>query len=120
MAMKERRDQEQNGFITLKECMKAGMTVSLIAGLIVMVFTFIYYAWVDHEIQKFYKDLTEAHMKSDGRSKEEIGQAMTSIAEFYSPFRQATYVLMFTLITGAILSFICSTFLVKQPDESSN
>ncbi len=120
MAMKKKRDQELGGFISLKECMKVGLIVSLIDALIVMVFTYIYYGWIDGEIVKFYQEVAEMQLKSEGKTPGEIAMARDAWAEYFTPFKQATNILMFTLLMGGIFSFICSTFVVRHPEEESN
>ena len=120
LAIKEKRDKELGGFIILKEVMKVGLGISVISGLIICAFTFLYYKFIDDEPLAQLISKTEEFMKQTKKSQSEIDIQIIALKEFYSPIRQATGVLTGVLISGLILSFICSSFLVKNPTVSEN
>jgi len=120
LAIKKVRDNELGGFITLREIMKTGMGVSVISGLIISVFIFLYYKFIDHETMEQLIVKSENIMRKANKSKPEIDVAIISLKEFYSPFKQATGVLTGVLTAGVILSFLSSAVLVKNPEQKTN
>lgn len=115
LAIKNKRDKELGGFITLKEVMKTGLFIGVVAGLLNAAFIFFYYKYIDHETLAHLIEQTESVMHKANSPQSEIDVTIISLQEFYAPFRQATGVLTGILTAGIILSFICSTFLVKNP-----
>jgi len=119
LAIKNKRDKEQGGYITLKEVMKTGLFIAVITGMLNALFIFFYYKFIDHETLAQLIEQTESFMKKANNTQSEIDIQIISLKEFYSPFKQATGVLTGILIAGILLSFICSTFLVKNPPSNS-
>ena len=119
LAIKDKKN-EQGGFITLKEIMKVGLGISVITGVIVCVFTYLYFQFLDHETLSQLISQTEDFMKKENKLQSEIDVQIIALKEFYAPFKQATGTLTGILISGLILSFISSTFLVKNPPASEN
>lgn len=119
LAIKNKRNKELGGFITLKEVMKTGLFISVCAGMLNAVFIFFYYKFIDHETLAQLIEQTETFMKNANNSQSEIDIQIISLKEFYSPFKQATGVLTGVLVAGIILSFVCSTFLVKNHPSNS-
>ncbi|MBI3502735.1 MAG: DUF4199 domain-containing protein [Bacteroidetes bacterium] len=120
LAIKNRRDNELGGFITLKEVMKVGLGISVISGLIICAFTFLYYKFIDHETLEQLITRTTDFMHKENKTSYEIEIELTALKEFYSPFKQATGVLTGILISGLILSFILSTFFVRRNSANEN
>jgi len=119
LAIKSKRDKELGGFITLKEVMKTGLCIAVVTGLLNAVFIFLYYKFIDHETLEQLVIQTKDFMHKANNSQRDINLQIIALKEFYSPFKQATGVLTGVLVAGIILSFICSTFLVKNPPSNS-
>ena len=120
IAVKEKRDKELNGFIPLKEAIKTGLGIAVISGLTISTFTFLYYTFIDRETLTVLIKKSEAFMQQQKKSQSEIDLQITALKEFYSPLRQATGALTGILTSSLILSFIFSTFLVRNPPVSEN
>ena len=118
--IKHKKDNELGGFITIRQVMIAGVIISIQACLLVALYTFIHYSYIDTEAVAHWtaeaKRLGAAEKKSDA----EIQAAIVMLTEFYSPFKQATVALVGILGTGTVLSFMLSTFLIKNPASSQN
>lgn len=108
------RKAELNGYITLKEVMKTALRISVVTALIVSIFTYFYFMFLDHETLDQLIIQTTEFLKKENKQQSEIDLAISSLKEFYAPLKQATGVLTGVLIAGLILSFISSTFLVKN------
>lgn len=118
MAIRNRK-AELNGYIALKEVMKTALGISVVTALIVAVFTYLYFLLLDHETLEQLIVQTTEYLKKENKPQSEIDIAIISLKEFYSPLKQATGVLTGVLIAGLILSFISSTFLVKNPPNTN-
>lgn len=118
MAIRNRKE-ELNGYITLKEVMKTALGISVVTALIVSIFTYLYFMFLDHETAPQIISQTVEFMHTANKPQSEIDLAIVSIQEFYTPLKQATGVLTGVLIAGLILSFISSAFLVKNPPATN-
>ena len=119
LAIIHKRDKEPNGFISFKQVMRTGLMVCIIASLIVAVFNYIYFKFIDHEILAYWLVESEKSLHELKSSEEDILKAYNYLTDFYSPFSQAMGGLTGILGVGAILSLILSTFLVKNPPQIS-
>lgn len=120
LAIKDRRDNELNGFISLKQIMRTGLFVCVIASLIVALFNYIYFKYIDHEILSYYLIENAKSIRELNGSEEDIRQAREHLIEFYSPFSQAMGGLTGVLGVGAILSFFLSSFFIKKNPAAEN
>ena len=119
LAIKNRKN-ELEGFITLRQVMSVGLGISVISGITVCVFTYLYFQFIDHETLAQLIIQSEDFMHKANKPQTEIDVQIIALKEFYAPLKQATGTLTGILISGLILSFISSTFLVKNPPASEN
>ncbi|MBI4947673.1 MAG: DUF4199 domain-containing protein [Bacteroidetes bacterium] len=120
LAIINRRDTELKGFIALKEVMRTGLFVCVIASMIVALFNYIYFRFIDHEILAYWLVESERSLRELKGSEEEIKKAQDYLTDFYSPSSQAMGSLTGVLGVGAVLAFILSAFLVKNPPSAEN
>ena len=121
LAIKNRRDNELGGFITLKQVMGTGLIISVLTGIIVAIFMYIQSKFIDHETTGLILKKIEENLRTSKVSQTEIDLELSAQKDFYSPLNLAFKKgLMSVLGIGFILSFICSTFLVKNPPASEN
>lgn len=117
LAIRQRKS-ELEGYISLKEVMKTGLGIALVTAFMVSVFTYLYFRFIDHETVSLVISQTITFMTKEKKPQAEIDLAIASIKNFYTPLKQATGVLTGVLIACLILSFISSTFLIKnRPGE---
>lgn len=116
--IKHKRDQQLGGYITIRQVMIAGVGISIQACILVAIYTYIHYSFIDTEAIAHWTEEAKKMGAKENKSAEEIQAAIEMLTEFYSPFKQATAALTGILGTGAVLSFILSTFLVKKPENS--
>jgi hypothetical protein len=116
LALKNRRDNELGGFLTVKQAMGTGMFFSIITGIIVGIFIYVFSSYIDHETTPLILKKIEENLRAANASPAEIETELTAQKDFYSPFNQALKGgLISVLVFGFILSFICSMFVMKNP-----
>lgn len=118
LAIKDKRDREQGGVISLGTCIRTGMTASVVCAMLMGLFYYIYFRFIDHGVVPFY--LKEAAAAAGSDPKYDPHEMETAIRSMFSPFRQATMAIIRYLVAGFLFSFICSTFLVRHPSEDMN
>lgn len=115
LAMKNKRENELNGFLTLKQAMRVGLGISIIAGIIVGLFAYIQFRFIDHDTLPMILEKTITDMHKENAVQSQIDNEIIFKKDFYSPFNQAKGALIGVLGAGFLISFISSTFLIKNP-----
>ena len=120
IGIKHKRDVDFGGYITLRKAMIAGVAISIMSGIIISVYNYLHYKYIDTEVMSYWIAEAQKLGAAEKKSETEIQQAIDMLKEFYAPFKQATVALTGVLGAGTVLSFILSTFLIKHAPESSN
>ncbi|MFI5164116.1 MAG: DUF4199 domain-containing protein [Bacteroidia bacterium] len=118
--IRHKKNHELGGYITIRQVMIAGVVISLQACVMVAVYNFIHYSFIDKEVIAYWTAEAKRLGALEKKSDAEIQAAIIMLTEFYSPFKQATVALVGILGTGTVLSFILSTFFVKNPPVTEN
>ena len=118
--IKHKRDHELGGYITIRQVMIAGVIISLQACAMIAIYNFIHYSFIDKEVIVYWTNEAKRLGAQEKKSDTEIQAAIVMLTEFYSPFKQATVVLIGILGTGTVLSFLLSSFLIRKQPGSAN
>jgi hypothetical protein len=112
LAQKEYKDQ-LGGFVTFGKSFMAGFIYSVIAGVILAVFVYIYLGILSPQVLE--QSLASQHDKlvENGMSSEQIEQA-TEMGRKYGAIFGGVAVLFFTPITGAIIALIGAAIFKKE------
>ena len=113
IGIKQKRDKELGGYITLRQSFLAGVAISLQASLFAAIYTYLHNSFIDTEVIAYWTQEAKRVGAEMHKSETEI----QSFIDFYSPFHQAIAALMGILGAGALLSFIISTILVRKADD---
>lgn len=98
--------QRKGEMFLFQDAFKSGIKVVGSAAIIVSLFTYVYFKFIDHEIVEQMIAESIAYNESVGATQEVIDASIEGIKQFLSPFIQATSTLMFTLIGGAVVSLL--------------
>lgn len=105
------RKRELNGVIGYRESLKAGMGTTVIIAIMLAIFNYIF----------FRLELSGAFLEEAKRvaiemklEREKAYEMYKGVFWTYSPGSQATYTLMWTLISGFIITFASATFMVNR------
>jgi hypothetical protein len=116
-----RRDNVMDGFITYGQGVSTGMLISLVAALIVSVYSFVFATFIDPDFMQNIINQAKRDMIEKGESEEAIEMAIGMMSKMNKPWIFALMGLLGQLFYGLITSLIVSNFTKRiDPDGSYN
>lgn len=115
------RNKELNGFISLGKAFKTGALIALLASTIYMVFwLFYYYLYVPDFLEKYIEHVMleatrEGAMEAELAAKSEQMDQFSAL--YQGPFMVALITYMEVLPIGLVVAFVSSLILKKKPVE---
>ena len=108
---------ENSGFLTLGQALKTGIAISLIAGIISVIFNYIFINFIDPDFIQKTLEFSKEQMivQNPNMSQEEMDMAMDISAKFMSPVVMSAIALLFTLFMGFIISLIAGLIMKRNP-----
>lgn len=113
-ALKQRRDVEGKGFMTVGQAFGHSFRISLIACIIASAFSYLYFTMVNPEIVDWMKLMQEEEMLARGASDAEVEQAMKMMETFMSPGFMVVMGMLVILVLCLVISLILAAFLKKE------
>ena len=107
------------GFLTLGQALKTGLAISLVAGIIAVVFNYIFMNYIDPDFIQKTLDFSREQMleKNPDMSQEQIDMAMSMSAKFMSPLIMSAFAIIATLFFGFIISLFAGLIMKKNPPQ---
>ncbi|MEZ4882794.1 MAG: DUF4199 domain-containing protein [Flavobacteriaceae bacterium] len=107
------------GFLTLGQALKIGLAISLIAGIIAVVFNYIFMNYIDPDFIQKTLDFSREQMleKNPDMPQEQIDIAMNMSAKFMSPMIMSAFSIIATLFFGFIISLFAGLAMKKNPPQ---
>lgn len=102
------------GYLTFGEGFKAGFLFAILSGIVLSVFTYLYFAVLSPEMVDKIIASTEAKMASKGLSQEQVDQAMSFTKKLLSPVGITISALISAAIMGAIIALIGAAIFKKD------
>jgi Protein of unknown function (DUF4199) len=112
--LKSYRDNYMHGQITFGQSVGAGVIMCLYYAVIMAIFTYILYAFIDKELTAKQLALAEEMLVKKGTPQAAIDTAMAMQAKFMKPAIMALFVIFGSMFWGVILSLIISVFVKKE------
>jgi hypothetical protein len=109
--------EDGDGFMSYGQGLGIGFWISLIGGVISMVFSYIYMSFIDSTIMEQAMDKARYDMEEKGMSDAQIDQAMSITEKFMTPEMIFVMGIVGTLIFGFILSLIVSAITKKTDPQ---
>jgi hypothetical protein len=111
------RDKFSGGFLSYGRCLGSGVIISVIVGIIMSIFTYLFYQYFDpSELQKII-EAAEQNMVDKGMTDEQIDQAMVFSKKFMSPLGMSVSLIFGMAFWGSVFSLIIAIFLKKNDDS---
>jgi len=111
------RDKHSGGFLSYGKCFSTGVLISLVVGLIMAVYIYLFMTYFDPGQIEEMAELAEQKLVDQGLSDEEIDQTMVIARKFMSPVFSAISSVFSMAFGGAIISLIAAAFLKKNDDS---
>jgi hypothetical protein len=115
MAIRHHRDSLQGGYIAFGKCVGIGLWVGLIAGIIGLVWSLVFFNFIVPDYFVSMKDMLVDTYEAQGLSDEQIEMAMKYVGWMMSPTSMAIMALIGSIFTALIFSLIVGAFMKKDP-----
>jgi hypothetical protein len=103
-----------DGFMSIGQGIGIGTLMSLIAGTLSSIFTYIYIKFIDDSMMQMIKDKQIESMEAQGMDDAQIDQAMEIAGKFTSPEMILVFGILAITFFGFILALIISLFTKKS------
>ena len=117
--LRDFRDLDNNGYLTIGEGLKKGFGLGWKSGSITAVYYYMYYKFLNPGFIDKMRVLQEMKMEEQGLSQKEIEQAMYFADMFSGPGMLAGGTLIGSMFFIFILSLISSAILKKENPDAS-
>lgn len=118
--IREKRDKTNFGHISFNEAFKTGMIITIITAVLMVLFIYIYYEYINPDYLNFLAAETQKSLMESNAGREEINNAITIVRYQYSLNVQLIQQLLFILIGGTAITTIVSLILKKTRRGKSN
>jgi len=110
---------ENSGFLTLGQALKVGVAISLIAGIIAIIFNYIFMNYIDPDFVQKTLEFSKEQMieQNPNMTQEQMDMAMDMSARFMSPLWMSAFALLGTLFFGFIISLIAGLIMKRNPPQ---
>lgn len=106
-------------FLTLGQALKAGLAISLVAGIIAVLFNFVFINFIDPDFIQKTLDFSRQQMVEQypNMTQEQIDNSMEISAKFMSPWVMSAFAMIATLFFGFIISLIAGLIMKRNPPQ---
>jgi len=111
--IKEKRDTENNGIISLGGGIKTGLMISLIAAFITAVFIIIYFNYINPKYFEYGIAYQKEKFYLKGKTDIEFSEQLKNIKVVFSFINQLLFQILGTVGTGFIIS-VALSFILKN------
>ena len=110
------------GFLTLSQALKVGLAISLVAGIISVIFNFIFMNYIDPDFIQKTLDFSREQMieKYPNMTQEQIESSLEISAKFMTPWIMSAIAILATLFFGFIISLFTGLIMKKNPPQQLN
>ncbi len=108
------RDHYNRGYISYGRSVGAGVLISLYAAIIIAIFTYVLYAFIDTGLIAKSLQVTELKLAEKGIPEAALEQSMAMQAKMLKPWFISLSSIFGSLLTGFIISLIVSLFIMKK------
>jgi hypothetical protein len=108
-----------SGFITFGECLKIGVTICVIAGLISALFSSVFGVIFPEYFEEMYRKVSRMMMeKNPQMTKEQLDMAISMMKKFSNPAIAIPASIAIYAFIGLIYSLIVGAIVKKDPNQS--
>lgn len=104
-----------NGFLEFKDGLRTGFLFTLVLGIILGIFNYVYYSFIAPDAVDFFLSEAKKTMLEAKLTEQEIPKQLEVVQSYFGSFRM----MMSTVIMGTILSLL-SAAIFRKKDPNSN
>ncbi|MEM7101962.1 MAG: DUF4199 domain-containing protein [Bacteroidota bacterium] len=116
LGLRTYRDETLGGSLTFGQGFGTGMLISLIMGVLMAIWTYVFMAFVAPDFIEKILDMSRESMIDRGMDDDTIEQAMKQTAAFMTPAMMSVFAVVGTLLFGLVISLISAAIIQKKPD----
>ncbi|MCG2430147.1 DUF4199 domain-containing protein [Aequorivita xiaoshiensis] len=107
------------GFLTIAQALKTGLAISLVAGIISVIFNYIFINYIDPDFIQKTLDFSREQMITDfpNMTEEQMENSLEISAKFMTPTIMSAMGILATLFFGFIISLVAGMILKKNPPQ---
>ena len=113
-AFTQHRDQELGGFMSLGRAISLGFWIALINGLFAVVFTYVYFTFIQPDLMDTIKQTAIDQTENRGGNVEQAKEGIEMMSWMFKPGSFAIMAFMGSLFLGFILSLIIGLIVRKE------
>ncbi|MBZ0328305.1 MAG: DUF4199 domain-containing protein [Altibacter sp.] len=112
--------KEGDGFLTLGDAIKTGLAISLVAGIVGSIFTYLFVTVIEPDFVVQMLEVTREKMITDNpqMTEEQLEVAMNMTEKFMSPMMMTAFGLIASLFFGFIISLIAGLIMKQNRPET--
>ena len=115
LGIKESRDTDLNGYMTMGQGFMTGFKIALIAGLIAGIFAFVYAKFIDPDMADKMMSTAEEQWDEMNVPEEQREMSRKITGMFLNPVIMAPFMILWVLFWGVFKSLIAGAMLKKDP-----
>jgi hypothetical protein len=112
--IKEKRDTQNKGVISLGSGIKTGLMISLIAAVITSIFIIVYFNYINPKYFEYGIAYQKEKFYLKGKTNIELSEQLKNIKAVFSFINQLLFQILGTVGTGFIISVVLSFILKKN------
>ncbi len=106
--------KDNNGLLPFNSALKTGMAIAALSGIIVCVFTFVYYKYMNTSMVENAIAEATKYAADKNLSPEDTKKTIGGARQVYSPFVQATSALFGIMLAGFFVSVISAVIFKRE------
>jgi Co/Zn/Cd efflux system component len=108
--------ESNEGFLTVGQAIKTGLGISLVAGIISVIYTIIFMMFIEPEFVNNLVEVTRQKTYEDNPelTEEQVDGAMEIVKKMSSPGMMSAFILLASLFFGFVISLISGLILKKE------
>ena len=113
-ALKEKKDKELNGMLSIKQALKSGFLISLVAGTVIALFFYVYPTFINPQWMQLGLEFERNKMIASGVPLEQVLAQIDDLQALYTVPVQMGAAFVGTILQGVIISLAMALVLRKK------
>lgn len=117
LGMRAVREEDGGGYLTYAKGVGTGLMISLYAGLMGAVYTYIHFTFVSPSFADYLIEATRTKWAAAGMSDTQMDGAEKGMRMFMKPAIQSVFGVVLSVVAGLVISLIGAAILKRNPPD---